>query len=85
MTQTPKTIRVPEAEETQVSCPHCEKETTIYPPDNYAPFYQHCSNCSEKFIAERTRDGFDLYKIGEAPCLSDPECRIIEFGGGQEE
>jgi hypothetical protein len=41
--------------------------------------------CANRFIVERIQDGFDLYKIGEAPSLSDPESRAIEWAGGQEE
>lgn len=68
-----------------VQCPYCRKKTIIRSPSNYAPVYEECKSCGKRFIVERFQDGMDLYKLGEAPCISDPECRAIEWGQGQEE
>lgn len=80
-----KSLRAPKPSEAIVECPYCRKKTIIQTPPNYAPVYEKCMICANRFIVERIQDGFDLYKIGEAPSLSDPESRAIEWAGGQEE
>ena len=68
-----------------VQCPYCRDETIIALPENYAPEYVYCDVCTRKFIVERTASDFKLMTLEEAPCLSDPDCRAIEMGGGDEE
>ena len=68
-----------------VSCPYCHKDTSIDMPENYAPVYSICEACGKKFIIERRAIGFQLMTLEDAPCISDPDCRDIEMGGGDEE
>ncbi|BBO85178.1 hypothetical protein [Desulfosarcina ovata] len=66
-------------------CPYCGQQTVLSLPDNYAPVYVYCSICGKKFIAERLEKGVQLMTLESAPCFSDPDCRDIEMGGGDEE
>lgn len=66
-------------------CPYCGKETRLDLPGDYRPVYAYCGLCGKKFIAERLAEGFQVLTIEGAPCFSDPECRAIEMGGGDEE
>jgi len=68
-----------------VSCPYCQIETPVEMPANYAPVYSICQACEKKFILERLAEGFQVLTREEAPCISDPDCRDIEMGGGDEE
>lgn len=68
-----------------VSCPYCHAETPIHMPGNYAPVYAICQACEKKFIFERLAEGFQVLTREEAPCISDPDCRDIEMGSGEEE
>lgn len=68
-----------------VACPYCNEEASIQEPENYAPVYAYCAKCDHKFIVERLSDGVQLFTIEDAPCSSDPNCREIEMGGGDEE
>ena len=71
------------AENTQ--CPYCSERTTVTLPADYEPVYAYCSACGKKFILERLSEGFQVLKREGAPCSSDPDCREIEIGGGDEE
>jgi DNA-directed RNA polymerase subunit RPC12/RpoP len=73
------TIRV------EIRCPYCLMLTEAEPASNYEPIYARCKVCSQKFILERTIDGFQTLRIEGAPCCSDPDRREIEMGMGQEE
>ena len=66
-------------------CPYCREETAVQLPPNYAPVYVHCTACGRKFIAERIKNGLDVFRLENAPCSSDPDCRDIEMSQGQEE
>jgi len=68
-----------------VSCPYCHKDTSVDRPENYAPVYSICQACEKKFIFERLAIGFQVLTREEAPCISDPDCRDIEMGSGEEE
>jgi hypothetical protein len=69
----------------KVTCPYCLKHTWIVPATNYRPIYVSCALCGERFIAERAQEGIDTFRVVGAPCVSDPECRAIETGQGDEE
>jgi len=69
----------------EIRCPYCLMHTEAEPASNYEPIYVPCKVCSQKFILERTMDGFQALKIEGAPCCSDPDRREIEMGMGQEE
>jgi len=66
-------------------CPYCSERTSITVPADYEPVYAYCSDCGKKFILERLSEGFQVLKREGAPCSSDPDCREIEIGGGDEE
>jgi hypothetical protein len=66
-------------------CPYCKEKTEFALPADYAPVYAWCRGCGKKFIAERRREGFRVVKVEGAPCGSDPDCREIEIGAGDEE
>ena len=68
-----------------VKCPYCGQSTSIDLPVDYAPVYAICGICRKKFIVERLAEGFQVMTREEAPCCSDPDCRDIEMGGGDEE
>jgi transcription elongation factor Elf1 len=63
----------------RTNCPYCRLETVIVLPDDYAPVYVHCSNCNQKFIAERLAKGFQTFSLEAAPRESDPDCRALEM------
>lgn len=66
-------------------CPYCLSEQTAPHPGDYSPQYVNCTLCGKRFIAEPGREGVTVYRDGEAPCCSDPECRTTELGGSQED
>ena len=68
-----------------VQCPYCSQSTSIIYPEDYAPVYAHCSNCSKTFIVERLAQGFQVLTREEAPPSSDPDCREIEMGACDEQ
>ncbi len=79
-----KTLK-PSKSEVEVQCPYCLKRIRVVPAFDYAPIYEHCDACGQKFILERVIDGFQALQIEGAPCSSDPDCREIEMGSGQED
>jgi hypothetical protein len=66
-------------------CPYCAEPTRLKLPGNYEPVYAYCNVCGKKYIAERLAKGFQILTLEEAPCWSDPDCRQIEMGAGDEE
>lgn len=66
--------------ETNVSCPYCSREQAVRTHGDFRPFYVNCADCSRRFIAEPVQGGMVVYRDGEAPCCSDPECRATEMG-----
>jgi hypothetical protein len=66
-------------------CPYCHAETAVELPANYKPVFVSCGLCTKKFIAERRAQGFTVMTVEEAPCFSNPDCREIEMGAGDEE
>jgi DNA-directed RNA polymerase subunit RPC12/RpoP len=78
---TPESIRLEET----ARCPYCREETALQLPPNYAPVYVHCIACGRRFIAERIKNGLNVFRLENAPCSSDPDCRETEMGQGQEE
>lgn len=77
-------MKSPESE-TTYQCPYCQALTPLEPAVDYAPVYNYCAACGRRFIVERVRDGFSVMRLEEAPCGSDPECRIGEMSQGDEE
>ncbi|QGY39567.1 hypothetical protein GM415_05355 [Pseudodesulfovibrio cashew] len=63
-----------------VNCPYCAAVRSLPAPQDYSPFYVDCDRCSERFIVEPVQNGTMVYRDGEAPCCSDPECRATEMG-----
>lgn len=78
-----QSVRKPSVEKS--NCPYCSVETTVNLPEDYRPVFVICEKCEKKFIAERTADGFKVFTREDAPRCSDPDCREIELGGGDEE
>ena len=72
------------SEEISINCPYCNVANELVAPKDYAPHYLNCSGCNKRFIAEPSATGITVYRDGEAPCCSDPECRAIEMGGGDD-
>jgi hypothetical protein len=70
---------------TDQRCPYCGVFLTLQPAADYAPVYNDCETCGRRFIVERLRHGIQAMRLEDAPCASDPECRIIESGQGDEE
>ena len=68
-----------------ITCPYCLGPTRINPRPDYRPIYTICEGCKEKFIIERVADGIQAFTLQEAPACSDPHCRAIEMGQGDEE
>lgn len=69
----------------RVRCPNCNADQDIPVHGDYRPFYVNCTQCAKRFIAEPVQNGTVVYRDGEAPCCSDPECRETELGdSGQE-
>jgi transcription elongation factor Elf1 len=67
-----------------INCPYCGFSNEIARPENYAPRYVDCGDCGKRFIMEPTASGHDVYRDGEAPCCSDPNCMALEMGGGDD-
>ncbi len=67
-----------------LNCPYCGASCASPAPKDYSPRYLECGQCGRRFIAEPTASGFDVYRDGEAPCCSDPDCRAIELGAGDD-
>ena len=63
-----------------VRCPYCSHEQVVTTAGDFRPFYVNCDQCSRRFIAEPLQSGILIYRDGEAPCCSDPECRETEMG-----
>ncbi len=63
-----------------VHCPYCNTRQEIAAHDDYQPFYVNCAECARRFIVEPVQSGTVVYRDGEAPCCSDPECRETEMG-----
>jgi len=63
-----------------VRCPYCSQEQVVTTAGDYRPFYVNCAQCSRRFIAEPAQSGVLIYRDGEAPCCSDPDCRETEMG-----
>lgn len=68
-----------------IRCPYCNAGREAGEFDGYAPFYVNCEECSRRFIVEPVRHGVVVYRDGEAPCCSDPECRETEMAGSGQE
>ena len=69
---------------TIIHCPYCETPQEIPTPANYAPRYLDCGECGQRFIMEPGASEINVYRDGEAPCCSDPDCRAIEMGSGDD-
>ncbi len=63
-----------------LNCPYCEEDHAVNHPGGYAPIYVDCAACDNRFIMEPARQGVAVFKIEDAPCCSDPECRELEYG-----
>ncbi|OIQ49832.1 hypothetical protein BerOc1_01757 [Pseudodesulfovibrio hydrargyri] len=68
-----------------IHCPYCNAGQVVGDFDNYAPFYVNCQECSRRYIVEPVRHGVVVYRDGDAPCCSDPECRATEMAGSGQE
>ncbi|MEF2229331.1 MAG: hypothetical protein V3571_00225 [Pseudodesulfovibrio sp.] len=68
-----------------VRCPHCSHEQSVESLGDFRPFYVTCADCASRFICEPVQSGMVVYREGEAPCCSDPECRATEMGGSGNE
>ena len=66
-------------------CPYCSARQAVDDHGDYRPFYVKCADCSRRFIVEPVRSGAVVYRDGEAPCCSDPECRATEMGASGDE
>lgn len=64
---------------TAVFCPYCNTRQDIAEHGDFRPFYVNCADCARRFIAEPVRSGTVVYRDGEAPCCSDPDCRELEL------
>ena len=67
-----------------IQCPHCHAAMHAEHPGGYEPIHVDCASCGEQFILEPVANGVKTYRKGEAPCCSDPECRAIELGAGND-
>ena len=63
----------------EVHCPYCNTRQGFPERRDYRPLYVNCANCARRFIVEPLKNGFMVYRDGEAPCCSDPECREMEM------
>jgi len=63
----------------EVHCPYCNTRQGVSDRDDYRPYYANCGECARRFIVEPVKSGVVVYRDGEAPCCSDPECREIEM------
>lgn len=64
-----------------LNCPYCGHETSIDHDGLYSPRYHDCADCGKRYIYEPVSSGVDFYRMGEAPCCSDPDCREVEMSG----
>ncbi|MGE4504489.1 MAG: hypothetical protein AB7D51_04010 [Desulfovibrionaceae bacterium] len=64
-----------------VHCPYCSFNLDLARREDYRPFYHTCPACSGRVVVEPVRGGFLVFREGEAPCCSDPECRAVELAG----
>ncbi|WP_147822625.1 hypothetical protein [Salidesulfovibrio onnuriiensis] len=62
-----------------VHCPYCSHKQPVEHADDYSPAYAVCKSCNRRFIVEPVATGVMVYRDGEAPCCSDPECRENEL------
>ncbi len=62
-----------------VHCPYCSHKQAVEHAGDYSPAYAMCPDCGERFILEPVAGGVMVYRDGEAPCCSDPDCREIEL------
>ena len=69
----------------EVHCPYCNIRQAVSGCDDFRPFYVNCAECASRFIVEPVRNGLLVYRDGEAPCCSDPECRELEMAGSGQE
>ena len=67
-----------------IPCPYCNASCEHPVPKDYSPMYHTCHACGKRFIVERTASGYDVFRENEAPCCSDPECRELELGLGDD-
>ncbi|WFS62282.1 hypothetical protein LF599_16710 [Pseudodesulfovibrio thermohalotolerans] len=68
-----------------IHCPYCNASRETGDFESYAPFYVNCEECSRRYIVEPVRSGVVVYRDGEAPCCSDPDCRETEMAGSGQE
>lgn len=68
-----------------VSCAYCGVSARLDLPENYAPRYADCPACGKRFIVERVGEALTAHTQENAPCCSDPHCREIELGAGNDE
>jgi len=67
-----------------VICPYCSAGQGVPEHGDYRPYYVDCTDCTKRFIVEPVSNGTLVYKLEEAPCCSDPDCRAIEMGLGDD-
>lgn len=67
-----------------VICPYCKEGLDVEQHENYSPVFHTCLKCNKRFIVERSLKGFDVFTEQDAPCCSNPECREIEMGAGDD-
>ena len=67
-----------------VQCPYCQAPCEMAEPDDFAPRYETCGGCGRRFVAEPVATGVNVYREGDAPCCSDPDCRALEMGMGND-
>ena len=63
----------------QIHCPYCNTRQDVNDRKDYRPFYVNCADCARRFIVEPVKSGVVVYRDGQAPCCSDPECREMEM------
>ena len=68
-----------------VRCPYCSAEQGVESHGDFRPYYVTCEHCATRFICEPARSGMVVYREGDAPCCSDPECRAMEMAGSGNE
>ena len=78
-------VLIPTSTIETASCPYCGAKTSLELPGNYKPVFVYCDGCGTKFIAERLQEGFQVIRVENAPCFSNPDCRELEMGAGDEE
>lgn len=67
-----------------ISCPYCQAPCEMTAPRDFAPRYETCSGCGRRFVAEPMALGISTYRECDAPCCSDPDCRELEMGMGND-